>query len=289
LLLFPLTVFADNCHTIFSDKALFEIKESQFAIENEQKRRDVAIKFLSCLGHENPDIRDGIVYEAMSYWLRNQQLDIATTKTLFQSLLRLLDEENRDKNNFTQPFAALVLSEVVRVDRITPYLSEKDRQTVVDISTRYMNNIKDYRGFSDTDGWRHAVAHTSDIFLQLALNRQITKEQLNQLSQAIAYQISPQHGHAYIHGEPKRLATAYAYIAARAEFSEAEIANQLNQFANPSPFNSWGGVYKSEAGLAKLHNTRAFIYSLVALSGQSKNPNLIAIQPTLVKIVQALG
>jgi hypothetical protein len=289
LIIIPSIAYAETCETNFSHGYLTELKAEQFVIENEKKRNQVAIKFLSCLGHEAPEIRDGVIYEGLSHWLRNQQLEEQTIKTLFESLTTLLANANQDQNNFVQPFASLVMSEVVRVDRITPYLSEQERQRAVDVSTQYMSSITDYRGFNDKDGWRHAVAHTSDIFLQLALNESISKEQLNQLLEAINQQVSPTNGHSYIHGEPKRLATAFAYIALRGEQTEEEIANTLNKIANPSPFEDWNSVYKSEEGLSKLHNTRAFIYSLFALSSQSKNPNLIAIQPVLATIIRELG
>ena len=285
----PLNVHAKDCESNFGQKTLFDLKAKQFSIEDESKRNKTAVKLLSCLGHKDPDIRDGVVYEGLSHWLRDQELEEQTIKVLFESLVALLNAPNQDKDNYTQPFASLVLAEVVRVDRITPYLTAEQRQQVVDTSTQYMEAITDHRGFDNQEGWRHAVAHTSDIFLQLALNPNISKTQLDQLLSAIVTQVSPANEHSYIHGEPKRLATAFAYIALREEQAEQTIVGALDEIANPKPFANWGSVYKSESGLAKLHNTRAFIYSLFALSNQSKNPNLIAIQPALIKIIRELG
>ena len=291
LTVIPSFAYAEKCENNFSPSTLKALKEDKFEIQDAEERNNTAIELLSCVGHPDPDVRDGIVYEAFSHWLRNELLEPTTVKTLYESLIQLLNTENKDKDNFTQPFASLVLAEVVRVDRVTPYLSAEERQKVVDVSTQYMRNITDYRGFIDKEGWRHAVAHTSDIFLQLALNKNVSKKQLNQMLEAIVSQTSPSSStpHLYVHGESKRLATAFAYIVLRGEESKQEISNILDKIAAPSPFADWGSVYKSEKGLAKLHNTRAFIYSLLAITGQSKNPNLVAIQPTLIRIIRELG
>jgi hypothetical protein len=148
-----------------------------------------------------------------------------------------------------------------------------------------MRNITDYRGFDDVQGWRHAVAHTADIFLQLPLNKKVSKAQLGQLLDALESQVSPQSSQFYVYGEPKRLAMTLIYIVLRGEHSEQEIVNYLESVTNPTPFTDWQSVYSDKKGLAKLHNTRSFIYSIFAISGQSKNPALKAIQPKLVELI----
>jgi hypothetical protein len=109
-------------------------------------------------------VRDGVVYEATSDWLRPNLLDEVTINKMFDYLISILKQTNQDPANFTQPFAALVLSEVLRVDRIIRYLTDDERQKAIDVSTTYMRNITDYRGFDEKQGWRHAVAHTADLF-----------------------------------------------------------------------------------------------------------------------------
>jgi hypothetical protein len=229
-----------GCMAVFSATELEALKSDKFIIASSNKRNHTAVNLLSCLGHPAPDIRDGIVYEALSHWLREDLLTGATVKQLYFSLIDILAKPRVDTDDFTQTFAALVLSEVVRVDRIRAFLSDSERQQAVDISTSYMVNITDYRGFENASGWRHAVAHSADVLLQLALNKKLTKPQLLQLANAIKGQISPQKLHFYIYGEPKRLAMA-------------------------------------------------FIYSLLAISSQSKNPELMAIQPLLLKAIKTLG
>ncbi|OKY25009.1 DUF2785 domain-containing protein [Thalassotalea sp. PP2-459] len=280
LLLFANTALASQCHQQLTVEELKSLKTNDFTIEEDKKRNNLAITLLNCLSHPDPKIRDEIVYQAYSTWLRNMALDADTINTLLLKLQTILASKSKDPNGFEQPFAALVLSEVVRVDRITPYMSEQERQTVVDVSTRFMSNISDYRGFNQQEGWRHNVAHTADIFLQLALNKQVTKAQHQQLLTAIKQQIAPINAF-YTFGEPRRLAMPVVYIILQNKLSANEFANWLTSVTSPAPFKTWQNVYQSEEGLAKLHNTRSFIHNLYAITSNSKNPKLKAIQASL--------
>ena len=148
----PSAGFSAQCEDHFSDHQLLSLKRHNFDIESADKRNSTALKLMTCIGHSNPAIRDGVVYEASNYWLRKQLLTTNTTIAMFEVLTNILANQNsngtvQDSSNFKQPFAALVLSEVVRVDRISPYLNTKQRQQIVDASSHYMQQISDYRGF----------------------------------------------------------------------------------------------------------------------------------------------
>jgi hypothetical protein len=285
----PSVAVANQCADNFTKVALQTLQEKIFVIEASEKRNQVAIKLLSCLGAADPKVRDGIVYEATSEWLREGLLNQATVKIMFDVLIETLQQTDQDPLNFTQPFAALVLSEVLRVDRITPYLMDNERQKAIEVSTTYMRNITDYRGFDDVQGWRHAVAHTADVFLQLSLNKKVSKAQLGQLLDAIRSQVSPQPVHFYVYGEPKRLAMAFVYIVLRGEHTEKELLSYLDSVVSPAPYDNWQSVYSDKKGLAQLHNTRSFINSIFAISGQSKNPALTTIKPKLVELIKKIG
>lgn len=280
---------ASQCAGHFSQAELEKLKNQNFVIDTAEHRNQTAIKLLSCLGSPDPKVRDGIVYEATSDWLRGNLLEQVTVKIMFDLLINTLEQPNQDPLNFTQPFAALVLSEVLRVDRINPYLKESELQKAMDVTTTYMRNILDYRGFDDAQGWRHAVAHSADVFLQLSLNKKVSKVQLGQLLDALKSQVSPQSSHFYVFGEPKRLAMAFVYIVLRAEHSEQELLSYLDGVANPAPFSNWQSVYSDQKGLAKLHNTRSFFYSIFAISGRSENPVLKSIQPKIEELIKKIG
>ena len=106
---------------------------------------------------------------------------------------------------------------------------------------------------------------------------------------AIEQQLTPSTNHFYVYGEPKRLATAWVYILLRGLHSEDEISALFSNMMSPAPFKSWQAVYNSNQGLSKLHNIRQFIYSLKAMTGESKNPNLQLLQPFINNAIKQLG
>ena len=121
--------------------------------------------------------------------------------------LAQLAPDHPDPAGVQRPFAALVLAEVVRFDRIEPFMTDKQLQQLVDASTRYLQSIRDYRGFDEREGWRHGVAHTSDVMLQLAVNPRTSKAQLDQMLAAIATQVAPG-GRALLHLRRRRSSRA---------------------------------------------------------------------------------
>ena len=257
----------------FSKADLQKLKQTEFAGLTDEAVNQFALDLLPCVGNPDPEIRDGIVYESYSFLLRNNKLNNATKSQLLSSLLEIL-KGTEDKNGYLKPFAALDLSEFVRADRIEPYLSAQQRTDVVNTTVAYLSGITDYRGYDDKNGWRHGVAHTADIALQLVLNDKVSDTQLAQLLGAIASQISPESGHAYIHGESERLARPVLYLARRGVFTQEDWDVWFAALDDPRPFESWRDVFKSEVGLAKLHNTKAFLNAVYINASVSQNDNV---------------
>jgi hypothetical protein len=172
-------------------------------------------------------------------------------------------------------FSALALSEVARTDRIKPWMTDVERQEMVDAAATFLSGISDYRAFSDNEGFLHAVAHGADLALQLALNPAITRPQLDRLLSAIAVQVAPRDPNvAYWAGEPDRLARAVVFIAQRKLHSDAEWQSWFGGIMDPKPLSSWNAAFQSEAGIRKRHNTRAFLLSLFATASTSDDSGI---------------
>jgi hypothetical protein len=238
----------------------------------------MAPRLLSCLADPDPALRDGVAFEAFSHWLRGDALAEPTRRGLLRALLVALAPDGADADGFRQPFSALVLSEVARNDRKSPWMTPGERQSVVDAASRYMQSIHDHRGFVAGEGWRHGVAHDADLMLQLALNPAVGKPQLDQMLAALATQVAPP-GHPYVFGEPGRLARAVAYAGLRGLHSDAEWKAWLDAVSAPTPYASWRDAGASEAGLARFHDVRAFLLELDAAIDGSKDPALLRLAP----------
>jgi hypothetical protein len=249
----------DGCRPLGYGKAeLLELRADDFAIEDPGKRQQFALELIDCLDNPDPVLRDQVAYEGFATLLRGRQLDSDTIRQLRTALLEQL-ESTDDEPGFRRPFAALVLSELARADRIEPVFTDAERAELVTAACDYMRSIDDYRGFDETEGWRHGVAHDADLLMQLALNPALDRNQLIRIRDAVASQVAPPGMHFYVYGESGRLGRPVLFIAMREEFTDEEWADWFESIASPEPFAAWGEVFSSQAGLAKLHNTRAFL------------------------------
>ena len=166
-----------------------------------------------------------------------------------------------------------------RTDRIKPWLAPDERERLVDAAAGFLTGVRDYRGFSDTEGWRHGVAHGADFALQLVLNPAVSKLQITRLLAAVASQVSPPGTTAFHSGEPERLARPVLFAAERGVFTDAEWKGWFEGVTAPAPLTAWDQAFASEAGLAKRHNTLAFLTALYYAASESETAQLRLLLP----------
>jgi hypothetical protein len=225
-----------------------------------------------CLTDPNPAIRDGIAFEQLSTQLRAGALDAAALRSLRD---RLLPRAASGGTALQPSFPALMLSEIARTDRIKPWMTDAERDAMVSAAARFLSTITDYRAFTASDGYFHAVAHGSDWAMQLARNPATTKPQLDHLLAAIATQVVPKDPTvAYWAGEPDRMARAVIFIAQRTLHSDDEWKAWVATVMTPAPLVSWDVASNSENGICKHHNARLFLLSLFASALTTDDPGI---------------
>lgn len=238
------------------------------------ERGEVLLGLPGCFDVADPAFRDGYAFEMLSLILRAGDQPEHTVRTLRTMLLNDLASTDEDTNGFRGPFAVLALSEVARVDRITPFLSEEERWDTLMAAKDYLAGLSDHRGFTEGEGWRHGVAHTADLLMQMSLNGHLTKPQAEEILAAIASKVAPDN-HAYIFGESERLAAPVIYLAWKETFTAEEWEAWFTSLW-PADDPLRENAYKSEAALMKLHNLRAFAQSAyvgaVASNDDRMNP-----------------
>lgn len=243
-----------GCPPAGYDRARLDaLKAAEWRIEDDGARAAFALALPACLASPDPTLRDGVAFEALTHLLRGRQLDVSTQTALVRDVLPRL--EGADPRGFEQPFAALVLSELVRAERLNPHFTDDMRAEVLERSLRYFTRVSDYRGFDDREGWRHGVAHGADLMLQLSVSQSTTREDLLRIRDAIAGQVAPE-GHFYIYGESERLARPIIYMAQRGLITEAEWTEWFARFSGRE------NAFASQAGLAWRHNTNAFLQTV---------------------------
>jgi hypothetical protein len=271
-----------------SGQQLVDLKARGFAVPDAARRQSLALDLLPCLGSTDPQLRDGIAFEALSSWLRGRQLTAATADAILERLVVQLAPDHPDPAGVERPFAALTLAEIVRFDRIEPFMTDRQLQQLVDAGTRYLESIRDYRGFDEREGWRHAVAHSADMMLQLAVNPRTSKAQLDQMLAAIATQVAPAGEHFYIYGEGNRLAQAVFYIAKRKLHTAAEWRKWFEQVGAPAPLANWGDAWTSQRGIAKHQNTMQFLTTLYLYVRESGSDFQDLVLPSIVAAIKPL-
>jgi hypothetical protein len=277
------SLHGNHCPPPGWDRAkLAALKAAKFEIADQAERTAFAIAITDCLAIADAGLRDGVAYEALSHILRAQQLDDAAKRALLANLTARLS--SNEPWGVEQPFAALALSEVARADRVQTFLTEDERVKLLVDAQHWFINISDYRGFSEEDGWRHAVAHGSDLLMQLALNPRIDEEGLRLIVSAIGVQVAPE-GHAYVHGESERLARPILFAASRGAMSEAQWTEWLAAIATPKDADA---IFTSEAGLAWRHNTQAFLQAIYVnvVAGSDEKDDVL--RPGLEAALKAL-
>lgn len=250
----------------------------------EPARQSLALDLLDCLASPDPVWRDEMAFEALSAWMRGKQLQPATLQTMRKRLVEVL-EAPADAAGFHQPFAAIVLAEVARVDRLQTYLSAEERAALVETGTRYLAGVRDYRGFDANQGWRHGVAHGADLMLQLSLNPKLTKAQGEALRTAIAGQVLAHGGHAYRYGESERLMAPLYHLARRDWWAAADWEAWFAALAGRRD----KAVPANEAGLAQRHNLGAFLATFyVSIQESPDAPQRDRVLPGLRQALKTL-
>jgi len=267
-----------------SRESLQALKLLKFTVPDVVERQTLANGLLDCLGDPDPALRDGIAYEALTQWMRADQLDAEGLRALRDRLYAMLAAE--DATGFAKPFAALTLSEIARTDRIKSWMAPEERAAMVNAAGTFVESVRDYRGYDDTEGWRHGLAHGADWMMQLALNPVLDRAQLDRLLASVATQVVPETPHAYIFGEPGRLARPVLYAAKRGLYTEAEWQAWFTALV--PKLGEASKAYNDSAWLARRHNLMAFLMSVYLDADQSDDVQLKQLKPAVVAALKTV-
>lgn len=243
-----------------------------------------ALALLPCLASPDPRLRDDLAFEQISAWARSDRLTPATLQRLRADLVAVLDAPP-DAAGVHQPFAVLTLAEVARADRIKPVLTPEQRSNLVEHAARFLSGVRDYRGFTPGEGWRHGVAHGADLALQLGMNDALSTAQRRLLLGAVSAQVLADHRQSYRFGEGARLARAALQLQLRLKPDAAAWQAWLDGLLEPlKRAQAW-----DETALTDLHNLREFLWPLLAgVLDLTDGPTREALQPALQRTLQRL-
>ena len=236
------------------------MKAADFEPRSDTSYAEMANLLVACLGAPDPQIRDDVAYAGLTHLLRGKLLTANEMRGLKQPLMRSLS--GPDPDGYRRPFTALVLSEIIRADRVAPYLSDTERDDILNAGLTYLSELNDYRGFDDTEGWRHGTAHGADLLMQITLNPAFTRADHLQILGTIGLKMRVD-SHAYIFGEGERLTRPVLFIARANTLTAEDWSTWFEGLADPAPLTSWGEAFSSEAALTRLHNLKYTLYPML--------------------------
>jgi len=241
-----------------------------FALPAGESALPLALEAAALLGSTDPELRDGIAYEALATWVYGEQrLDAAELNqlrtTLTSNARRGLGEAMGD-GLFLRSFSVLALAVLAAEDLKSPFLDSQQFDGLVELAIDELANERDLRGYVPGKGWGHATAHCADLVKFLARSHRLRPEQQSRMVNAIAERLRSA-GLVFVWGEDARLAAALTALAAR---SDADPAAFLAWFKRLGAEHAalWSGAFDP----VRYVPVRAQLNALAALAADLNTP-----------------
>jgi hypothetical protein len=246
----------------------------------------------SYLGSTDPVLRDEIAYIVYANWLKQEVYSSDELKSQVERLLSNLDKgigETDSDTVFLRTFSILLLAEIVHNDNKKPILEKDQIKKILEKGIWYLRAEEDSRGYVPVKGWAHALAHTADLLLVLAKNRNIGEADLSSMLSAISTKITRSTNHIYIHGEDERMASTVLEILRRDLVPLDQVETWTKSFTTPDG-KDWKGAYLDEERNRAFQNTRNLLRSahLALLVQPSEFPSRESLMGLVLNSIQSV-
>ncbi|QHA91265.1 DUF2785 domain-containing protein [Bacillus sp. N1-1] len=133
---------------------------------------DLLTHMLYQIGSTDPAIRDNLIYTmfgklVMSDYLTEEQLTYLLTICLDEEHLFYRIGERGTDSVFTRSFSVLVVALILEKDRETGFLNEDRMEAATAKCFRFLREEQDTRGYVETKGWAHSIAHGADALTEV--------------------------------------------------------------------------------------------------------------------------
>jgi Protein of unknown function (DUF2785) len=238
-----------------------ELSKSKYEIPQGLTLAELTRELFSYLGSTDPQLRDDIGYTVFANWLKQERYSAEELHGRVQELLANLDSgigETESDTVFLRTFSILFLAEIVHNDNKKTFLDKSEVKSILEKGLGYIAAEKDPRGYVPVKGWAHALAHTADLMLVLAKNRNIEESDLSKILNTISGKVFHSTQYVYIHGEDERLASAISEVFRRELISSQKVEVWAKSFVE----QDWKGAYTDEERNRAYQNTRNLLRSI---------------------------
>lgn len=210
---------------------LRSIAENNYEVPRDIDSYDFAKALLANLSSPDGELRDELSYMLLASGiidkglLTEEQMNELLTITLdSQHLFYMIGEVNTD-SVFMRSFSNLIVAAILYTDARNPVITEQVVQHTKNALLTYAEQEKDWRGYVESKGWAHAMAHLADALDECAQNAFMTPEDRQDILQVIRR--LAQLPEPLYHEEDMRLATSAQHIIIGKEVPDTFIDDWL--------------------------------------------------------------
>lgn len=246
-------------------------------------------EIFSYLGSTDPELRDEIGYTFFATWLKQERYSVEEIRGYIKELLTNLHigiGQPESDSVFLRAFSILFLAEIVHNDNKKTLLDKADIALMLEEGLWYVIAEKDPRGHVPVKGWAHALAHTADLLLVLAANKNLGEDDLSKILNVISEKIIGSTNYLYIHGEDERLGNAVIEILRR----HLLPLEQVEAWAKSFVTQNWKGALADEERNRAYQNTRNLLRSIyLGLKKDEKEmPNHAELETISLQVIKDL-
>jgi hypothetical protein len=244
------------------DKEFWEtLIQNEYEIPDGYSLDELTAEIFSYLSNTDPELRDDIGYIVYANWLEMGYYSQAEIEEHIQSLLKNLDVgigETETDTVFLRSFSVLFLAEIVHNDNKDPKIDKDQIQEILEKGLAYLRAEIDPRGYVQSKGWAHALAHTADLMRVLSRNEHTGLVEHKQILSGIAKKLIASSDWVYVHGEDDRLSVAVLTILRR----DMLPINSIKEWAKSFTGSKWKGAWNEDGSSRAFFNVRNFLRSL---------------------------
>ncbi len=183
---------------------------SDMAVPDERPLNELTAELVTMLGSLDPLERDEIAYPVLATWISEGVYDdlLVSFGDSIAGGLKVGLGGNGDDTVFRRSFSALILAECIDRDNRAQLLPVDVVLGWADRAISWYTRERDVRGWVDTKGWAHTIAHGADLVGVLGASRHLTALHVQVLLDVIAERLLTHADSVFVDGEDDRLAAA---------------------------------------------------------------------------------